>query len=61
MTEIFAQSGLFARYNAYVPESRNEEGMGAISTISIFDSYDMNTVWFKFGHDIFNDLKIPRL
>ena len=27
----------------------------------IFDSYDMKSLWFKFGHDIFTGFKIPRL
>jgi hypothetical protein len=28
---------------------------------SIFDSYDMETLWFKFGHGIFNGFKMSRL
>ena len=39
---MFAQGGLFMEQNAYVPEGRNEEGTP--TSISIFDSYDMNLV-----------------
>ena len=28
------------------------------TNISIFDSYDMKTLWFKFGHDIFIGFKM---
>ena len=28
------------------------------TSFSIFDSYDMKSVWFKFGHDIFTGFKI---
>ena len=40
----------------------NEEGGRATPTsISIFDSYDMKTLWFEFGHDIFTGVKMPTL
>ena len=40
----------------------NVEGREATPTsISIIDSYDMETLWFKFGHDIFTGFKLPRL
>jgi hypothetical protein len=62
---MFAQAGLFMKQNAYVPEGRNEGGRGATTTttsISIFYSYDMKTLWSKLGHDdIFNGFKMPRL
>ena len=32
-----------------------------LCSISIFDSYDMKTLWFEFGHDIFTGCKMPRL
>jgi hypothetical protein len=31
------------------------------TSISIFDSYDIKSLWFKFGHDIFTGFKMPRL
>ena len=47
---------------AYVQEGGNEGGRGATPTsISIFDSYDMKTLWFIFDHDIFSSFKMPRL
>ena len=40
----------------------NEEGRFATPTsFSMFDSYDMKSLWFKFGHDIFTDYKIASL
>ena len=60
--KIFAQGGLFMKQNANVPEGGNEGGKVATPTsISIFDSYGMKRLWLKFGHDIFTDLKMPRL
>ena len=32
-----------------------------LTSISVFDSYNMKTLWFKFGHDIFSGFKMPRL
>ena len=59
---MFAQGGLFMEWNAYVPEGGNEEERVATPTsISIFDSYDMKTLWFEFGHYIFTGCKMPRL
>ena len=52
------QFGLFIMQNAYVPEGGIEGGMEATPTsISIFDSYDMKTLWFEFGHDILHWLQ----
>ena len=31
------------------------------TSFSIFDSYDMKSLWFKFGHDIFTGFKIASL
>ena len=60
--KMFAQGGLFMKKNAYVPEGVNGEGRGATPTsISIFDFYDMTSLCFKFGHDIFTAFKIARL
>ena len=57
---MFAQGGLFMKQNAYVPEGGNEGGRVATPTsISIFDSYDMKSLWFRFGYDIFNGFKMP--
>ena len=43
----------------YVPEGRNEWGRVAIPTsFSMFDSYDMKCLWFKFGYNIFTGLKM---
>ena len=43
-------------------EGGNEGGREATPTsISVFDSYDMKTLWFKFDHDIFSGFKMPRL
>ena len=40
----------------------NEGGRVATPTsFSIFDSYDMKSLGFKFGHDIFSGFKKPRL
>ena len=56
---MFAQGGLFMEKNAYVPEGRNEWGKGVFPTsISIFDSYDMKSLGFKLGHDIFTGFKM---
>ena len=56
---MFGPGGLFMKYNAYVPEGRNEGGRVATPTrFSIFDSYkaldsyDMKCLWFEFGHNI---------
>ena len=47
---MFAQGGLFMEENAYVPEGGNEGERGATPTsIFIFDSCDMKTLWFEFG------------
>ena len=44
------------------PEGGNEEGRFATPTsFSIFDSYDMKSLGFKFGRDIFTGFKRPRL
>ena len=45
--------------NANVPEGRNEGGRVATPTsFLIFDSYDMKSLWDKFGYDIFISFKI---
>ena len=52
----------FGLQNAYVPEGGNEEKKGATPTsILIFDSYDIKTLKFEFGHDIFTGFKMPAL
>ena len=39
-----------------------EGGRGATPTsISIFDSFDMKALGFKYGHDILTGFKMPRL
>ena len=59
---MFYPGSLFMEWNVYVPEGGNERGRDATPTsISIFDSYDMKTLWFKSGHDIFSGCKMPRL
>ena len=59
---MFGTGSLFMKWNAYVPEGGNEKGRVATPiSISIFDSYHMKSLWFKFGHDIFTGFKIPRL
>ena len=46
----------------YVPVGGNGGGMGAKTTsISIFDSYDIKTYKFEFGHDVFTGFKMPTL
>ena len=56
---MFGVGGLFMMLNAYVPESRNERRRVATSTnFSIFDFYDMKSLQFKFGYDIFTAFKI---
>ena len=53
--------------NRHIVRSLNyakKGGWGATPTptsISILDSYDMKTLWFKFGYDIFTGFKMPRL
>ena len=60
--QVYRQFGLFIQQNTYVPEGGIEGGREAASTsISIFDSYDMKTLWFEFGHDIFTGFKMPTL
>jgi hypothetical protein len=45
--------------HTYVPEDENEKGRGATSTgLSIFNSFDIKTLKFKFGHDIFTGFKL---
>jgi hypothetical protein len=47
---MLAQGGLFMKYYAYVPEGRNGRGRVATPTsFSIFDSYDMKSLRFRFG------------
>ena len=36
-----------------------EKGGATPTSISIFDSYYMKTLWFKFGHYIFSGFKMP--
>ena len=56
--QMYTQFGLFMMQNAYVPEDGNEGGRRATPTsISIFDFYDINTLWIEFGHDIFTGFK----
>ena len=51
---MFRQFGVIIIQNAYVPEGGIEGGREATPTsISIFASYDMKTLWFEFGHDFF--------
>ena len=62
--QMFTQFDLFIMENAYVPVGGNERGRGATPTptsILIFDSYDIKTLWYEFGHDIFTGFKMPRL
>ena len=60
--QMFTQFDLFIMENAYVPVGGNERGRGATPTsISIFDSYDIKTLLFEFGNDIFTDFKMPTL
>ena len=43
-------------------EGGNDGGRGAIPTsFSIFDSYDKNSLRFRFGQDIFAGFKMPKL
>ena len=43
-------------------EGRNEGGSVATPiSFSIFDFFDMKSLWFKFGYDIFAGFKMPRL
>ena len=55
---MFVVGGLFMKSNAYVSEGRNEGVRVATPTnFSIFDFYDMKSLWFKFGYDIFGGFK----
>ena len=39
-------------------EGRNEGGrVATLNSFSIFDSYDMKSLWFEFGYDIFTGFK----
>ena len=59
---MFCLGSLFMKQNAYVAEGGNEKGREVTPTsISIFDSYDINTLWFEFGNDIFIGFKMPTL
>ena len=54
---MFGVGGLFMKWIVYVPEGRNEGGRVATPTsFSIFDSYDMKSLRFRFGHGINNSL-----
>ena len=56
---MFCLGSLFMKQNAYIAEGGNEGGRVATPTsISIFDSYDMKSLWIKFGHDIFTGFKM---
>ena len=60
--KMFALGCLFMKQNAYVPENRNQWGRVATPTrFSIFNSYDMKSLWFRFSHDIFTGFKLARL
>ena len=60
--KMFAQGGLYMRQNAYVPEGKNQGGRVATPTsFSISASYDMKSLWFKFGHDIFTGFKVLKV
>ena len=59
---MFGVDGLFMKYNVYVLEGGNKGGRVATPTsFSVFDSFDMKTLWFQFGHDILTDFKMPTL
>ena len=61
-TEMFYPGSLFMESNAYIPEGGNERGREATPTsISIFNSFGIKTLWFEFGNDIFTGFKMPRL
>ena len=48
------------KYNVYFLEGGNKGGTGATSiSILIFNSYNMKTLEFEFGHDIFIGFKMP--
>ena len=52
----------FYTYYGNFPEGRNKEGRVATPTsFSIFDAFDMKTLWFEFGHDIPTGFKMPAL
>ena len=40
---------------------REGERVATPTSFSIFDFYDMKSLWFKFGHDIFAGFKMARL
>ena len=44
---LFCTVCLFMKWNAYVQEGGNE------GSVSIFDSFYMKKLWFKFGHDAY--------
>ena len=55
-------TGLFLHLKLQFQEGGNEGGRVATPTsFSIFDSYDMKSLWFKFGHDIFTAFKVARV
>ena len=48
--------------NVNFPEGENERGSVATPTsFSLFESNDIKSLWFKFGHDIFTGSKIASL
>ena len=54
-------SGLFV-YEVTCSRGQERRREGATpASISMFDSYDMKTLGFKFGYDIFAGFKMPTL
>ena len=59
---MFGMGDLFMKLNIYGAKDRNEVWRIATPTsIMMFDSYDMKSLWFEFGHDIFTGFKIASL
>ena len=42
-------------------EMREGGRVATTTSFSIFDSFDMKTLQFEFGHDILTDFKMPTL
>ena len=48
--------------NGNFPEGGNEgQRVATPTSFSIFNFYDIKSLWFKFDHDIFAGFKMPRL
>ena len=59
--EMFAQGGLFMSKMPIFQRVGIRKGVKPLPLTFQCDSYDMKTLWFEFGDDIFSGFKMPTL